>query len=264
MGIFGFGKGKTLYYPGCLTKGVLKEQFENYKEIFNRLGIDFVLLGDDEVCCGLPILNGGYRKDARKLALKNYELFKSKGIKRILTNCPSCYHTFKEIYPKLIPAWDIEVEHATVSIYKKLLKKRSFLGGRESVVGGRDEDREVVMYHDPCHLGRYSGIYEEPRLVIEMLGGRILESKYNRENAFCCGAGGGVRANFPEVAKAMARKKVSYVPENIGKIISPCGLCYANLLSGTQKIKGEEEGGRRKVESVEFSDFVVRRLRGRR
>ena len=51
MGLFGLGKGKTLYYPGCLTKGVLTEQFENYKEIFNRLGIDFVMLSDDEVCC---------------------------------------------------------------------------------------------------------------------------------------------------------------------------------------------------------------------
>ena len=58
MGMLNWLKGeKTLYYPGCLTKGVLKEEFENYKEIFNRLGIDFVMLLDKEVCCGLPILN---------------------------------------------------------------------------------------------------------------------------------------------------------------------------------------------------------------
>jgi len=247
MGLFGFGRGKTLYYPGCLTKGVLKEQFENYKEIFNRLGIDFVLLGNDEVCCGLPVLNAGYRKDAKKLAKKNFDLFKSRGIKRIVTSCPSCYHTFKEIYPKMVVGWDIEVEHATVTILNRLKKKgidvrRKGLGVSEA---------EVVAYHDPCHLGRYSGIYEEPREVIERLGGKVFEFKMNRENAFCCGAGGGVRANFPSVAKKIASKKMSFVPEEVGKVVSPCGLCYANFKSVSDK-------------SVEFSSFVLGKLRGLR
>jgi heterodisulfide reductase subunit D len=263
MGIFGFGKGKTLYYPGCLTKGVLKEQFENYKEIFNRLGIDFVLLSGDEMCCGLPVLNAGYRKDVKVLAQKNYDLFKAKGITKIVTNCPSCYHTFKDVYPKMVRDWDLEVEHATVTILNRLLKKGIKFRGA-------DEEKELVMYHDPCHLGRYSGIYEEPRKVIEMLGGKVLEFHFNRENAICCGGGGGVRANYPEIAKAIAKKKASFIPEEIGtpkgvppaqmapaiagkvgKVISPCGLCYANLKSGTDK-------------SVEFSDFVVRKLRGLR
>jgi len=242
MGIFGFGKGKTLYYPGCLTKGVLKEQFENYKEIFNKLGIDFVMLLDKEVCCGLPVLNAGYRKDVKKLAKKNYDLFKKNGITKIITNCPSCYHTFNEVYPKLLPEWDIKVEHATVSILNALKKRRIQFYGEE-------EERELVAYHDPCHLGRYSGIYEEPREVIELLGGKILEAHLNRENAYCCGGGGGVRANFPELAKAIAKKKVSYVPEHVGKIISPCGLCYANIKSATEK-------------STEFSTFVLGKLRG--
>jgi len=236
MGILNwFSGGKTLYYPGCLTKGVLMEQFENYKEIFNRLGIDFVLLSKDEVCCGLPVLNAGYRKDARKLAKKN-------GIRRIVTNCPSCYHTFKEIYPEMVREWDIDVEHATVTICERLRKLRIRVTGHGS-------QAEVVAYHDPCHLGRYSGIYEEPREVIERLGGRVFEFGLNRKDAICCGAGGGMRANFPEVAKKIAAKKMSFVPDEVGKVVSPCGLCYANIKSATEK-------------SVEFSDFVVRRLRG--
>jgi Fe-S oxidoreductase len=246
MGLFGFGRGKTLYYPGCLTKGVLKEQFENYKEIFNRLGIDFVMLLDDEVCCGLPVLNAGYRKDVKKLARKNFDLFKAKGIKRIVTNCPSCYHTFGEVYPKLLREWDLEVEHATTLILERL-KKKGIKWRR------MEEDRELVCYHDPCHLGRYSGIYEEPREVIERLGGKGkgFEFKFNRENAYCCGGGGGVRANFPKIAKDVAAKKMSFVPDEVGKVVSPCGLCYANLKSASEK-------------SVEFSDFVVRKLRGLR
>ena len=70
-----FKKGNVLYYPGCLVKGVLKQELENYKFIFNKLGIDFTMLPDSEVCCGLPVLNAGHKKDARKLAKKNFELF---------------------------------------------------------------------------------------------------------------------------------------------------------------------------------------------
>ena len=261
MGILNwFGGGKTLYFPGCLTKGVLLEQFENYKEIFNRLGIDFVMLSKDEVCCGLPVLNAGYRKDAKKLAKKNFDLFKKNGIRKIITNCPSCYHMFREIYPDMVREWDIEVEHATVTICERLRKLRIRVTGDGS-------QAEVVAYHDPCHLGRFSGIYEEPREVIERLGGRVFEFELNRKDAICCGAGGGMRANFPEVAKKIAAKKMSFVPEEVVKVVSPCGLCYANFASGIAA-RGDGRqvtGDRGKVlESVEFSDFVVRKLRGLR
>ena len=242
MGLFElFSKEKVLYYPGCLTKGILKEQFENYKEIFNRLKIDFVLLGNSESCCGLPVLNGGYKKDARKLAKKNFELFKKNGITKIMTNCPSCYHTFKDIYPELIRDWNIEVEHVTVSILNALERRKIRYKGSE-------EDRKIVSYHDPCHLGRYSEIYEEPRRVIKLLGGKILEMKNNRKNAICCGGGGGVRANFSEIAKAIVKKRITSVEGKVESIISPCGLCYANIKSVADK-------------SMEFSDFVLERLK---
>lgn len=233
----GFGK-KTLYYPGCLTKGVLTEELQNYKDIFNKLGIDFVMLPDSEVCCGLPVLNAGYKKDVRKLAKKNLELFKKNKIKKIITNCPSCYHTFNHIYPKILKEWDLETEHATVTIFNSLKKKR---------IKFSPESKEKVSYHDPCHLGRYSGIYEEPRQVIKMLGGELIEYKNNREASFCCGGGGGLRANFPENAKKIAKLKSDHTPNEVEKIISPCGLCYSNIKSATDK-------------STEFSTFVLNKL----
>jgi heterodisulfide reductase subunit D len=241
MGIINWMKnigGNTLYYPGCLTKGILKEELENYKNIFNKLKIDFIMLPNEEVCCGIPVLNGGYKKDFRKLAQKNFNLFKRYKIKKIITNCPSCYYAFKKIYPENLRDWNIEVEHATVTIYNALKKKKEKFEWLE---------REKVTYHDPCHLGRYSGIYEEPREVIKILQGEIIEMKNNRKDALCCGGGGGVRANFPELAKEIAKKRVENVDPNITKIISPCGLCYLNLKSASEK-------------SEEFSSFVLRRL----
>ncbi len=230
--------GNTLYYPGCLTKRVLKEEFENYKNIFNKLGVDFIMLPNKEVCCGMPVLNGGYKKDFRKLAQKNFNLFRKYKIKKIITNCPSCCHTFNEIYPKILRDWDIETEHATVSILNALKRKKIEFSKLK---------KEIVSYHDPCHLGRYSRIFEEPRKVIEIFSGKIVEMKNNRKDALCCGGGGGVRANFSDLAKEIAKKRIEALDENVKKIISPCGLCYLNIKSASEK-------------SEEFSSFVLRKL----
>ena len=243
----------TLYYPGCLSKSAIPEIFENYKQIFNKLGVDFILLPNAEVCCGLPVLNAGYRKDARKLAEKNFELFKQKKIKKIITNCPSCYHMFNNIYPELLHDWNIEVEHATVTILNALKRKGIDLSGQfeedewQDETQEKEEPKETVFYHDPCHLGRYSEIYDEPREVIRRLGAEIIERHYNKEKSFCCGGGGGLRANFPQTAKAIAKKKVDFIPRDAQKIVSPCGLCYANFKTASEK-------------SEEFSTFVLRRL----
>lgn len=231
---------KTLYYPGCLTKGVLKKEFENYKEIFNKLGIDFILLPDEEVCCGIPPLSAGYKKETKKLAQKNFELFKEKNITKIITNCPSCYHAFQSLYPALVKEWNIEIEHATISILNALKKKK---------IKDKKGDKEKVTYHDPCHLGRYENIYDEPREVIERLGGKIIEMKKTKENAMCCGGGGGVRSNNPILAKQIAKFRVLQTKGSPSKIITPCGMCYSQLKEADDR-------------SVEFSTFVLGKLRG--
>lgn len=229
--------GNILYFPGCLTKGVLKKEFENYKEIFNKLGISFITLSSDEFCCGLPVLNAGYRKDARKLAKDNFNLFKERRVYKIITSCPACYHMFKEVYPNYVRDWDIEVEHATVAVFKALQKKKI-----------KRMEKEVVSYHDPCHLGRYEGIYDEPRKVIEILGGEIIEMRNNREKSYCCGGGGGLRANFESLAKKIAKKRLAQLDDKVKKVITPCGLCYSQLREG-------------EVEVVEFSTFVLGKIK---
>jgi Fe-S oxidoreductase len=231
--------GNVLYYPGCLTKGVLKTEFKNYTEIFNKLGIDYILM-PNEVCCGLPIINAGYKKDAKNLAQKNLELFKKRKVYKIITNCPSCYHTFKTIYPKLIKEWDIEAEHATQTILNRLKKKKIKI---------LKEDKEIVSYHDPCHLGRYSEEYTKPRKVIQLLGSKLVEPIHTKEKAFCCGGGGGLRANHTKTSKKIAKIRATQFPKEAKKIITPCGLCYSNLSEQDER-------------TIEFSTYVLGKLRG--
>jgi Fe-S oxidoreductase len=232
---------KILYYPGCVGGGFLNEQAESYQEIFYKLGINVISLPRSNICCGITLFNSGYKKDARKLALKNFNLFKEMKIIKIITNSPECYYMFDKIYPELIRDFDIEIEHVSVSILNAL-KSRGirFMGG--------DEEREIVSFHDSSYLGRRSLIYEEPREVIELLGGKIIEMKLNRGNSFSCGAGGGVLINYPDIARGAAKIVSGRVPSQAKKLICTSSLCYLNLESVDER-------------TTEFSNFVLNKLK---
>ena len=79
--------GNTLYYPGCLTKVAMPGVEENYRKLLNRMGVDFITLGKEEVCCGSPAYNAGYMQDFEGLVRKNTELFRKFGVRRIITAC---------------------------------------------------------------------------------------------------------------------------------------------------------------------------------
>lgn len=236
MGILSIlkGKGNTLYYPGCLTKYVLKPETENYKKILEKINVDFIML-PDEFCCGSPVLNAGYEKEGIKLARKNLELFKKHNVTNIITNCPACFKTFRE-YKELLPDWNIEVEHITKVILDYIKKKKVLY-----------ETRERASYHDPCHLGRHSGIYNEPREILNRLGYEIIEMKNNRENSLCCGGGAGLKANNPELADKIAKKRIKQAKEiGVNKLITTCPLCFSHM-----------DENAKDIEVVEFSYAVA-------
>ena len=235
------GKGNILYYPGCLTKHMLGAELENYKKILNRLGVDFIIL-PDELCCGSPALNAGYEKDARSLARKNFELFQKHNIHRIITNCPACFKVFSQDYGEMMPDWDIKTEHIVFTILNALEREQ------KAIV---KKNNERITYHDPCHLGRHAGIYEEPRLILELLGYEIAEMKNNRENAFCCGGGAGLKANNPELAEKVAKRVIKQAKDaGVSKIITTCPLCFAHLTESS-------DAG---IEIQEFSSAVAEAL----
>jgi len=222
--------GNVLYYPGCLTKFAAKELEENYKKILNKIGIDFIMLKDFEVCCGNPVLNAGHEKEAKELAEKNFKLFKERGVKKIITNCPACFHMFKTNYPKLIPNWDIKVEHITQTISDAIKK-------------GKINPKKLntnITYHDPCHLGRYEGIYDEPREIIKK-SGNLKEMKLSKNYSFCCGGGSGVKSNYPELANSIAKERVKMAKETKAKLLcTSCPMCYLHLKENSNELEVKE------------------------
>jgi Fe-S oxidoreductase len=230
MGILDIFKGNTLYYPGCLTKVVAKDLEDNYKKILEEIGIDYIMLKDFEVCCGNPVLNSGHEKETKELAEKNFKLFKERGVKKIITGCPSCYSMFKFNYPKFLDKWNIEVEHFSVTIANALKKGKI---SPDKIEGG-------ITYHDPCHLGRYGNIYDEPREILKK-SGNLKEMKLTKNYSFCCGGGSGVKSTFPEMANSIACERVQMAKETGAKVLcTSCPMCYLNLKENAGKLEVKE------------------------
>jgi len=225
-----FMGGNVLYYPGCLTKFVSSDIEGNYQEILRKIGIDFIQLKDLEFCCGSPVHNAGYTEDFRDLIEKNLKLFREHGISRIITNCPACYKVFAIDYPENSKEWNIKTEHITVTIWNaiksgKIKPKRIFSG-------------ETITYHDPCHLGRHSGIYDEPREILKALGFGITEMPNSRATALCCGGGGGLKSNQPEISNRIAGMRLRQAEElNVKKIVTSCPLCYHQLKENSKSLE---------------------------
>lgn len=218
--------GNTLYFPGCMTKFVLKDLEKNYETILKKLGVDFITVKDLNYCCGSPVVNAGFKQDFNDLVEKNLEVFKKYGVSKVITNCPACYGT-------LSANFGIKAEHVTQTIWKniKRLDLKSF--------------NEKITYHDPCHLGRYSNIYDEPRNILKALGFEIVEPKRTRENALCCGGGGNLKSNAPKLASKIANLRFEDLPTK--KLITCCPMCYYHL----------KENASEGVEVLELSQVLV-------
>lgn len=197
MGIFSIlKKSNTLYFPGC--KAYFKDNVILWEKIFSKLGIDF-RVAEKKVCCGLPALEAGYDFVARKLARRNFEIFKEEKIEKILSPCPACYKMFMGDYKKFLPDWNIEPLNLWKIILDKLIENPGLIKKKEN---------SEIGFLDSCYLGRYSGIYEEPREILELIGYEIKEIKDNREDSMCVGGCGGLQRISPELADKCAREKL--------------------------------------------------------
>ncbi len=211
-----FKRGKTLFYPGCLAKYNLKSIANNYANILQKLEVDFVLLKTGEVCCGYPAWSLGYKQEAEDLRQKNIAAFKRANIKKIITNCPNCYLILKSNYE------DFDVEHITQTIARHLKQLPI-------------KYEEKITYHDPCNLARKAGIVGEPRAILEALGFEVVELESNRENTMCCGAGGGLKQNLPQMSNKIAKELLSKVKTK--KLITTCPLCYSHFKENSRDIE---------------------------
>ena len=229
-------KGNTLYYPGCLTKYGFPELKKKYIKLLQKLRIEFIEI-DEIACCGSPSKNSGNVNLAKKLAIKNLKILNEYGVTQIITSCPACYNVFANDYPKLLKKnWRIKVSHIVQVIADKIKSP-----GLDEELLNREYIGAKMTYHDPCHLGRYSGIYEEPRKIIQSVG-KLREMKLARENSWCCGGGGGVRNNAKEISAKSAIQRVQMAEDTKADcLVTACPMCLAQFNSAIETLSKERE-----------------------
>ena len=179
-----------------------------------------------------------------ELAAHNLEQVRATGAKILVSTCASCYHTWKHIYPEMLSDFpeDLEVLHATEYMARLIDSGQLKLGPLE----------RVVTYHDPCDLGKRSGVYDEPRHVLNSIPGvELREMASIRQNSLCCGGGGNVEAFSPDtVSEASGRRLQQAQATGAQYVVSACQQCMRTLYNGARSHKI-------RVRAIDISQLVL-------
>ncbi len=249
-------KADVIYFVGCTASYRLKELAVSTLRVMEKLGIDFTVK-DDEYCCCSPLMRVGKLDLVKEYVTHNVELFKNSGAKIVVSSCAGCFRTMKRDWPKYYGPLPFEVKHSVNFIAESLEAGKGKLKPMKGV---------KATYHDPCHYGRHVGEliknrkekaawFEVPRTILRtLLGDNLVEMPRNRENSWCCGAGGGARAQFPDWTLETSIERIKEA-EATGAthLVSACPFCETSLQLAIEKSES-------KMKMVDLIQFVEESL----
>ncbi len=246
---------KIAYYVGCTASYRQIEVAVATAKLFEQLGMNFTIV-EDEVCCGSPFFRIGAVDTAQELMNKNLEAFKN--IEMVYFSCAGCYRTFTIDYPKWMAEGEklpFKTQHAFELVARLIQQDKIKFKPNKELKG------KVVTYHDPCHTGRHFAVdmeqdmieesknllmdsrkikkaieewYEIPRVILRKLEedvGVVFKEMYRiKLDSMCCGAGGGVRAGYPEFSLKTASLRCDEANAVGADILTTeCPFCWRNL-----------------------------------
>jgi Fe-S oxidoreductase len=222
----------VVYFVGCVASfyPMVYSVPQSFVAVMDRAGVNYTTLGGQEYCCGFPLIIAGMGRHTHDMVRHNVEAVRALGAGTLVAACPSCYHTWKHDYAALLgEPLGFEVLHET-----ELLLDLVQAGALDL----KPVDR-TITYHDPCDLGRNSGIYDPPRQIIQAIPGlTFVEMEDNREHALCCGGGGDVEMADADVAHAVGRRRMLQAQETgAGFVVTACQQCKRTMLGAARKNK---------------------------
>ena len=242
----------VLVWLGCA--GAFEADFQkslrSMFEILRARGVKFGVLSKEK-CTGDPAKRTGNEYMFQELATANIEDLKAAGPKKILTSCPHCVKTIGDDYRRF--GYEVEIVHSAVFI-EELLRDVTPGSAKASA-----ERTDTVTYHDPCYLGRYGGKVDEPRDLLERFGANIKEPERNRENPYCCGAGGGLLFADKEEEPGSRISDVRFKQlqaTGATTVVTACPFCSI-MLKGAHASAGATGG---EMQFVDLMTYVNGRL----
>ena len=228
---------EILFWVGCAGSFDQRAQkiTKAFATILDKVGINYAILGKEEMCTGDPARRAGNEFLFQMMAYQNIQTLTNYGIKKIVTACPHCFNIIKHEYALL--GGHYEVIHHTVFL-QQLIDE-----GRIKLKEGGSFKGKKISYHDSCYLGRANDIYEAPRKVLEALDAELIEMKRCRSTGLCCGAGGAQM--FKEEEKGITRVNYERINEAISTganvIAAACPFCNTMLTDGMKNAEKESE-----------------------
>jgi Fe-S oxidoreductase len=212
-------------------------------KVLKTAGISFGVIGEEESCCSESVRKMGDEELFTNTAQKNINLYKGKGVKKIITTSPHCYYTFSKEYPEL--GGDFEVVH-----YTQLLSNLLEAG---TLKLSKTLDKKVT-YHDPCYLGRHSEVYDAPRnLISAVTGGKLVEMERIKKNSLCCGAGGGRLWMETKPEWRFSDLRIKEACETGASILATaCPYCISMLEDSRKTTNKEDE-----IEVKDISELIA-------
>ena len=216
-----------LFFVGCVASffPMVQKIPANMARILEEARVDFTILGGDEWCCGFPLVGAGMPEKLEELKKHNLQKVKDVGAKTVVFTCPSCLHTWKHLYDT-----DVKLMHSS-QLIAELIES-----GKVKLKNPIDA---VATYHDPCDLGRNTGIYEEPRKVIKSIPGlRFVDLPMNRKFSICCGGGGNVEMTEPDLSARVAQMKLDSIKDvGADMVVTGCQQCVRTMATRARRQK---------------------------
>jgi heterodisulfide reductase subunit D len=243
--------GDLVFFTGCTMPLRQISTLKSLMKILEAAKKDIALL-DEEWCCGSIALRIGDKKAVMDSIHHNIDQIKNTGGKEIFTSCAGCYRTLNKDYPDLLgEELPFRVKHITEILIDLI--------NEEKIPFKHDNEPYKITYHDPCHLGRHMDLYDIPREVIAKLPGvELVEMKRNKKNAWCCGAGGGVKSQFSDLAIEISKERIREAIESGADILTTsCPFCIGNFKDAYEQMDSEEQD---KITVIDVIDLIASKI----
>ncbi len=221
---------KVAFYVGCIIDKLFPQVAQAVIDVlsYHEVGI---FLPDRQGCCGIPAISSGDTVTFNRLVRHNLEVFDAEAFDYLITSCATCTSTIKEIWPMMVQNEPGTIKAGVEKIAEKTLDINQFLVSKVGLKKSEMRERKIgidVTYHDPCHLKKSLGVFDEPRALINATP--VYRLKEMPESDWCCGLGGSFNLQYYELSTHIGKlKRDNIKATGASAVATGCPACMLQI-----------------------------------